>query len=118
MASEEKPKAPAKAKKAEKVEDVLVVHSRTEDGAGVNVLRRKGEELSVGELRPLEEGKPIAGEVVSLKAREEAPGVYDVKSELKAPKRPGPSRVATARYRRGWDSLWGSKRRKGRSELN
>ena len=101
-------------------DDVVLVHSKTDDGEGVRVLRKKGEELSVGEVRPLKEGQPIYGDVVRLKAREEHPALYDVETEVAVeqttPKRKstGPSRVATDRYRSGWDSLWGRRKRRAR----
>lgn len=109
--------APAGPSEAESPkDDVVVVHSRTEDGEGVNVLRKRGDELSLGVVRPLEEGKPLLGDVVKLKPREEHPALFDVETEVALPKptrsAPGPSRVSSSEYRRGWDSLWGRKRRK------
>ena len=100
--------------------DVVLVHSRTEDGNGLRVVRQRGEELSLGEVRPLEEGKAIHGDVVRLKNRQEHPALFDVETELsleasspKAAKprrrRAGPSRVASEQYRSGWESLWGRK---------
>lgn len=94
------------------------MHSRTEDGEGVNVVRKRGDEISLGVVRPLEEGKPIVGDVVKLKPREEHPALFDVETELALPKpqrtSAGPSRVANSSYRKGWDSLWGGQRRGGR----
>jgi len=65
-----------------KPQDVVLLHSPTEDGEGIRVLRarqqhdesaRANEEaacvVEVGEVRPLKEGKPISGEVVRLKPR-------------------------------------------------
>ena len=99
-------------------EDVVVVHSHTEDGKGMNVVRKRGDELSLGVVRPLEEGKPIVGDVVKLKPRDEHPALFDVETEVALtepqPKRlaAGPSRVANSSYRKGWDSLWGGRRRR------
>lgn len=103
------------AKTPKPVEDVVVVHSRTEDGEGMNVVRKRGDELSLGVVRPLEEGKPIVGDVVKLKPRDEHPGLFDVETELALPKperSAGPSHVANSSYRKGWDSLWGGRRRR------
>ena len=97
-------------------EDVVVVHSRTEDGKGMNVVRKRGDTLSLAVVRPLEEGKPITGDVVTLKPREEHPALFDVQTEVALPSpvrtTPGPSRVANSSYRKGWDSLWGGRRRR------
>ena len=87
------------------------------DQHGTHILRRRSEDapLEVGLLRPLREGKPIEGEVVSLTARPEAPLLFNVKSELPDPRpRPtedGPAQVATDAYRKGWDAVWGGRRR-------
>lgn len=68
----------------------------------------------MGTIRPLREGKPIEGEVLSLKPRTDVPFVYDVKTEIHDPRRAsgdGPPQVASAAYRRGWDAIWGEQRR-------
>lgn len=97
--------------------DIAVVCGK--DQHGTHILRRRSEEapLELGLLRPLREGKPIEGEVVSLTQRPEAPILFDVKSELADPRpRPratedGPAQVATEAYRKGWDAVWGRRRR-------
>jgi hypothetical protein len=89
------------------------------DQNGTHILRRRSEKapLEMGLLRPLREGKPIEGEVISLTPRREAPVLFDVKSELADPRprpRPtedGPAQVATDAYRKGWDAVWGRRRR-------
>lgn len=81
----------------------------------MNVVRKRGDELSLGVVRPLEEGKPIVGDVVKLKPRDDHPALFDVETELALPKperSAGPSRVANSSYRKGWDSLWGGRRRR------
>jgi hypothetical protein len=114
--SEAKDLATETLKEPKPAEDVVVVHSRTEDGEGMNVVRKQGDELSLAVLRPLKEGKPIVGDVVKLKPREEHPALFDVETEvvIPQPKRmtAGPSRVANPSYRKGWDSLWGGRRRR------
>ncbi|MFK7998191.1 MAG: hypothetical protein AB8H86_01295 [Polyangiales bacterium] len=99
---------------AKGIDDVVVVHSPTADGEGMNVVRKRGDELSIGVVRPLEEGKPILGDVVKLKPRDEHPALFDVETELALqPERSaGPSRVSNSSYRKGWDSLWGGRRRR------
>jgi hypothetical protein len=82
---------------------------------GVHILRRRDENspIEAGLLQPLVEGRPITGELISMKRREDVPLLYDVKSELEAPevpgaqRSPGPSKVATDSYRKGWDAIWG-----------
>ncbi len=97
--------------------DVVLVHSPTEDGQGYRVIRQRGGEIEVGAVRPLEEGKPIHGEIVRLKAREDSPVLFDVDVQhgITAP-RAGPAQVATEKYRQGWDSIFA--RNPSPSELN
>ena len=88
------------------------------DEHGVHILRRRSEgaPLEAGVLQPLVEGKPISGEVVSMKQRQEAPFLFDVKTEVAArdeaaPDASGPAQVATDSYRRGWEAIWGRRSR-------
>jgi hypothetical protein len=114
--------------------DIALVFGKGADG--VHILRRRSEEapIEAGLLRPMREGKPIRGEVVSLTQRQDLPMFYDVKSEFGAPvesdtgipgarmpgarmpgarmpgaRMPGdgPAQVASDAYRRGWDAVWG-----------
>lgn len=97
--------------------DVALVFGK--DERGTHILRRRSEDAPVeaGVLRPLQTGKPIDGEVISLSPRGDAPLLFDVKSELPSPYPPpprstdGPAQVATAAYRKGWDAVWGRRRR-------
>ncbi|MEZ4221646.1 MAG: hypothetical protein R3B13_12015 [Polyangiaceae bacterium] len=100
-----KPLAPATS------EDVVIVGGRSADGSGTNVLRLREGRVEAGQLRQLEQGKPIVGEVVSLTPRAEQPNVCDVKVEYAPPvaaseSRKGPAQVATASYRDNWDAIW------------
>lgn len=91
-----------------KGEDVLVVHSPTDDGRGWRVLRKREERLEVGAIRPVEEGKPLQGELVSLRPREGTP-LYDVEVQYAPPRaHAGPARVSTDAYRSGWDAIFGA----------
>lgn len=93
-------------------EDVVLIHGKTDDGA-LKILRKQGEQLSAGELRPLEEGKPVQGNVLTLKPRPQMPLVCDVEDEIEIPRAgKGPAKVATKKYRDGWDKLWGKRRKK------
>lgn len=98
--------------------DIALVVGRDEEG--VHILRRRSEEAPVemGLLKPLREGKPISGEVITLKQREDVPIFYDVRSEYNGPAQPesrekpgdGPAQVTTDAYRKGWDAVWGRRR--------
>jgi hypothetical protein len=100
-------------KRSRKLRDVAMIVDRTEDNEGFQILRRRNERAPVelGTMRPLREGKPIDGEVVSLRQRADLPFLYDVKTELADDSRratsDGPAQVATDEYRRGWDAIWG-----------
>ncbi len=113
--AEPKVPSPAPEKPAKSGDDVVLVHGRTDDGKGLKVLRKKADELSAGEVRPVEEGKPLVGDLVRLKPRPEMPLLCDVDVEYEAP-RPakeggGPARVSSTAYRKGWDRMWGGKQR-------
>ena len=104
-------------RRSRKLRDVAMIVDRTEDNEGFQILRRRGEDapVEVGTMRPLREGKPIDGEVVSLRQRRDLPFLYDVKTELSDPEprratSDGPAQVATEGYRRGWDAIWGGRR--------
>jgi hypothetical protein len=96
--------------------DVALLFDRTEDAEGYRILRRRAaaSEVELGTIRPLKEGRPIDGEVLSLTARQDVPFLYDVKTELPDPRagtRPtsdGPPQIATEEYRRGWEAIWGT----------
>jgi hypothetical protein len=99
--------------------DVAFVYGK--DERGLHLLRRRSEEAPVeaAVVQPLSEGRPINGEVVSLRRRQDLPFLFDVKTELAgqpprdeapAPTTDGPPQVATDSYRRGWDAVWGRRR--------
>jgi hypothetical protein len=102
--------------------DVAFVYGKDEHG--VHVLRRRSPDAPVeaGVLQPLVEGKPITEEVISLRARPDAPMLFDVSTVLDGPpgRAPaeGPSQVATESYRKGWETIWGGRRRAGNRDLN
>lgn len=102
--------SPAPVTKAASEADVVLLGPPTADGAGVHVLRARKERVELGELRALEEGRPIAGEVVSLAPRKDNPRVCDVKeSYVPNAAHKGPARVATDAYRDGWDEVFGNR---------
>jgi hypothetical protein len=122
-----------KARAPRPIGDVAVVCGKDENG--LHILRRRSEDapLEAGVAQPLAEGKPIAGEVISMRRREDLPFVFDVTTELAgrdaAPRGEherqereddgaggdGPAQVATDSYRKGWDAIWGRRRKGGTS---
>jgi hypothetical protein len=96
--------------------DVVLLGPPTADGAGVHVLRARDERLEAGELRNLDEGRPITGEVVTLAPRKDNPRICDVKDSFAAPARAslpvaeakakGPAQVATQAYRDNWEEVF------------
>lgn len=105
-------------------QDVAAVFGK--DERGLHILRRRGEDgpIETGILQPLEEGKPISGEVISMSRRDDVPFLFDVTTQVAAPKveatetppAGGPAQVATESYRKGWDAIWG--RRPRSTQLN
>ncbi len=121
------PKAP----KAATSEDVALVCGRTDDGKGLHILRKRGTNLEAGVVQPLEEGKPIHGELVTLRQRGQTP-LCDVEVHYAGPAvratsaatapaqvasettttgetRGHPAQVASDTYRKNWDTIWKSK---------
>src|SRR6187399_328183 len=101
--------------------DVALIHGVTPDGEGLEILRARGDRLELGAIRPLREGAPITGEVVTLRPRANFPALCDVESHFKPAEaasdrqepaaaavvqRTGPAQVATDEYRRNWDAIW------------
>jgi hypothetical protein len=97
-------------------QDVLLLHSPTEDGEGIRVLRAREDRLETGEVRAMKEGQPLmAGEIVKLAPRPDAPRVCDVQvvQKVEAPAPEGrastkPVQVATRAYRESWDRIFGA----------
>jgi len=98
---------------------VALVCGVSDDGQGVDIIRKRGERIETGTVRRLEPGKAIHGEVVRLKPREHAPLVCDVEVELAAPHSSaapassGPAQVATESYRKNWDAVYGRSKKPG-----
>lgn len=105
----------------ERAPDVAIVCGVSDDGQGVDIIRKRGERLEAGTVRRLEQGKPIHGEVVRLRPRERFPMVCDVEVEMPAPGQSGgaasatgrPAQVATETYRKNWDAIYGRSKKPG-----
>ncbi len=98
-------------------EDVVVVVGKATDGPGVQVLRKRQEEVTLAEIRPMKDGTPIQGEVVRLHPRREENNVFDVESvyvppAAEKPAGTGPAKVASDSYREGWDRIFSSAKAK------
>jgi len=121
-----------------KSKDLLLVKGPTEDGSGVHVIRARPEQFELGTMRPLEDGRPLDGEVVRVSGTHpDCPFLYEVDTEFctseattpadrasteKAPPPPaatatarsaGPPQVASAAYRRNWDAIWNRPTKRG-----
>ncbi len=105
--------------------DVVYLHSPTDDGDGVRVVRARQGKVEMGEVRPIAEGKPLSGEIVSLRPREGSPRVCDVKVEYaktddakpasaSGSAAKGPAQVATTTYRDNWESIFGNAGRRSK----
>jgi hypothetical protein len=104
--------------------DVLFVHSPVPKGDGYRVVRLREDRVEVGQMADVKEGEPIRGEVVKLKPRQESPRLFDVEvvvpreEPAAAQARSGPAQVASERYRRGWDDIFGARGRRKAELLN
>lgn len=110
------------APKSSPKEDVVLLGPPTADGGGVHVLRAREERLEAGELRPIEEGKPLRGELVALAPRKDNPRICDVKDSYAADALPakgkGPAQVATKAYRDNWDEVFAQRPAPSSRDLN
>src|SRR6188768_3218550 len=86
---------PAKQERPSTIGDIAVVWGRNENG--LYILRRRTEEapLEAGLLQPLVEGKPISGEVISMRRRGDAPFLFDVRTEVAAREPTEPAEPST-----------------------
>src|SRR3954454_17847570 len=100
--------------------DVAIVCGKDEQG--LHILRRRSEDapIEAAVLQPLAEGRPITGEVISMRPRQDLPFLFDAKTEIEAPApaaaraTSGPAQVASDSYRSGWDAIWGPRQRRER----
>lgn len=82
------------------------------DGGGQYVLRHLSDcSWQAGVLRPLEDGKPVHGEIVCLRPREDGGPGYAVESVNAGGKTSGsgPAMVNSKAFRDGWDGIFGKK---------
>lgn len=92
--------------------DVVFVHSPLDEGEGFHVIRRREDTVEIGEIRSVQEGRPIHGEMVRLSPRKEHDRLFDVevvvpRQEAAAAPRTGPAQVATTAYRKNWEAIFG-----------
>ncbi len=109
-----------------KREDVVLLAGPTADQRGVMVLRKRDDRVELGEVRPVEQGKSLAGDLVKLVPRANQPRICDVETTFSAEERlamagkaergtdrmvtrrahQGPPQVATQRYRDNWSTIY------------
>jgi hypothetical protein len=77
-------------------EDVVLLHSPSESGDGIRVIRKRDDAIELGELRPVREGQPIHGEVVRLTQREESALLFDCEVLVQKPALPEAKPAAAA----------------------
>ncbi|MCC6558497.1 MAG: hypothetical protein IT372_36630 [Polyangiaceae bacterium] len=114
MTKEGQPRAPAEDAAPPAREDVVFVHGATECGGGYRVIRKRDDSIEIGEIRALEEGRPVHGDIVRLRPRSEHERLFDVEVLMDAPKQieearrsSGPAQVATDAYRTNWEAIFG-----------
>jgi hypothetical protein len=114
------------ASNAKDAKDVVLVHSTSETGDSARVVRLRPSSVEFGELRALQEGVPVHGDVVRLHQRTEHERLFDVEVLVPAQSEPagetkgtvagqlaagtGPPQVATEAYRANWEAIFGPNR--------
>lgn len=97
-------------------DDQVLVHGVDARRKELHVIRRREDRVEAGIVRAAEPGKPIHGDLVTLKPRKEFPLLCDVTVVVPDPDRKpaprvlshaGPARVSSDAYRRGWDAIFG-----------
>jgi len=95
--------------------DYAILGPPTGDG-GIHMIRhREDHTFESGVLRPVQEGKPISGEIIRLIPNEGEPG-YDVET-IYSPVSGGPAMVNSKPFREGWDRIFEKKDQKA-EDLN
>jgi hypothetical protein len=99
-------------------DDVILIHGFDPRRRELHVVRSRDGDIGLGIVRPVEEGRPIDGDIVRLKPRKDLPLLCDVEHVLSIPdtptrpapagrSHPGPARVSSEEYRRGWEQVFG-----------
>jgi hypothetical protein len=95
--------------------DVALIQGKTGDGGGAKVLRIRPGRIDSGEMRPLQDGRPLgSGDIVRLERRADVPALFDVHvvHTIEEPVHGSskPAQVATSAYRESWDRTFGPRR--------
>lgn len=92
--------------------ELVLVGERVPDTGGFRVLRQREDRVEVGELRGLEPGRPLTGEVVKLHPTERHERLFECETLHEAATTPriasGPPQVANKQYRRNWEQIFGA----------
>ncbi len=86
---------PAQSKLA-KTDDLVLIHGLSEDGESCSVLRKRGNKLEAGVVRPMKEGRPIEGDVVKLRPIPEVPLLFNVEVQYSSRGEEGPAETTDA----------------------
>lgn len=90
--------------------DLVYVHDQIKGRKGYRVVRAREDRIELGEMRPLEDGQAIHGDIVKLKPRKEHPRLFDAEvvegTEVPRPGAHGPPKVSSDDFRRGWDDVF------------
>lgn len=104
---------PAQDDGAEEAErrDLVYVHAESPEGDGYQVIRSRGGTLEAGEIRGLQDGQAIHGEVVKLHPTTDSKRLFDVEVLVQSPEpaersASGPPQVATKAYRERWEAIF------------
>ncbi len=97
--------------------DLVLISGVDPDRKEVHVLKPVQEGVEAAVLRPVEEGKPIQGDLVRLRPREDVPVVAELETLMRHPDHPddprrrhkGPPMVASEAYRQGWEMIFGAR---------
>jgi len=109
--------------------DLILLHSPTDDGEGVNAIRSRSGKIDFAELRPLKEGQDIShNEVVNLRPRKETPLLCDVdvmykpknldENSTSSTSHPGPPKISSQLYRKNYNRIFNSSKSKKNTLLN
>ena len=80
----------AKKPKPRPIRDVAAVLGKDERGLHILRCRAKDGAVEAGIVQPLVEGKPVTGELIPMRQREDVPFLFDVKTEWAQPDAPNP----------------------------
>ena len=97
------------------VGDELKVGPAMDDGSHVAVRHTADHQIRIGFVRPLQEGKPVHGEVFTVEPKDEEHGVYRVQTIVDTKSSSGPAKVNSPAFHDGWERTFGGKQTIGQA---